>query len=233
MKKNILIVEDNVELASLIALHLNDINCTSDLAHDGGQALQQFHSKSYDLVLLDIMLPVMDGISLCRKFRERGIYVPIIMLTSKASELDRVVGLEVGADDYIIKPFSFPELLARIKARFRACEALSVASQPAKQKIIAGDLSINIQHRQVSIAAQDITLTAKEFDLLAYFACHPGQVFTRMQLLDQVWGYQFEGYEHTVNTHINRLRLKIEKIPSKPAYVLTVWGVGYKFGKLT
>jgi len=231
MKKDILIIEDNAELASLIQLHLNDINCVADIVHDGAQALKQYRNKPYDLVLLDIMLPVMDGISLCRKFRESGSYVPIIMLTSKASELDRVVGLEVGADDYLTKPFSFPELLARIKARFRAGEALSLASQDDTQEVHAGELVVCLKKHQVTIAGNEIALTAKEFDLLVHFAKHPGQVFTRTQLLDQVWGYQFEGYEHTVNTHINRLRLKIESTPANPAYILTVWGVGYKFGK--
>jgi len=172
----------------------------------------------------------MDGISLCRRFREEGPYIPIIMLTSRSSEIDRVVGLEVGADDYITKPFSIPELLARIKARFRALDALS-QPQPKEQAevLVAGDMCIDPQGRQVSIDGEEITLTAREFDLLLHFARHPGRVQTRTQLLDQVWGYQFEGYEHTVNTHINRLRLKIEKDPAKPAYILTVWGVGYKF----
>jgi len=229
-EKQILIVEDNADLASLIQLHLGDINCAADIAHDGEQALELFASKQYDLILLDIMLPVMDGISLCRKFREVGPYIPIIMLTSKSSEIDRVVGLEVGADDYMTKPFSIPELLARIKARFRALEAIN-KPQPAEpvQTLHVGDMSIDPQRRQVNIDGKEITLTAREFDLLLHFARNPGRVLTRTQLLDQVWGYQFEGYEHTVNTHINRLRLKIEKDPAKPAYILTVWGVGYKF----
>jgi len=228
-EKQILIVEDNADLASLIQLHLGDINCAADIVLDGGQAMEKFRSKQYDLILLDIMLPVTDGISLCRKFREDGPYIPIIMLTSKTSEIDRVVGLEVGADDYITKPFSIPELLARIKARFRALDALSQAPQAQAQVLVVGEMTIDPQRRQVSIANRDVALTAKEFDLLLHFAQHPGRVQTRTQLLDQVWGYQFEGYEHTVNTHINRLRLKIEKDPAKPAYILTVWGVGYKF----
>ena len=230
MEKQILIVEDNADLASLIQLHLRDINCAADIAPDGGQALEMFGRKPYDLILLDIMLPVMDGISLCRRFREDGPYIPIIMLTSKTSEIDRVVGLEVGADDYMTKPFSIPELLARIKARFRTLDALS-QPQPKEQAevLVAGDMTIDPQRRQVRIDGKEIALTAREFDLLLHFARNPGRVQTRTQLLDQVWGYQFEGYEHTVNTHINRLRLKIEQDPAKPAYILTVWGVGYKF----
>jgi len=231
MKKNILIIEDNTDLASLIQLHLADINCASDIAHDGGDALKKYHAKQYDLIILDIMLPVMDGISLCRKFREDLRYVPIIMLTSKSSELDRVVGLEIGADDYMTKPFSIPELLARIKARFRAKEALSRVSQQEPEQLVAGDMQIDMQKRQLIIADKEVVLTAKEFDLLVHFAKKPGRVFTRTQLLDQVWGYQFEGYEHTVNTHINRLRQKVEKDPAKPEYILTVWGVGYKFNE--
>lgn len=232
MEREILIVEDNADLASLIQLHLVDINCAADIAHDGSEALKKYHAKQYDLIILDIMLPVMDGISLCRKFREDQRYVPIIMLTSKSSELDRVVGLEVGADDYITKPFSIPELLARIKARFRETEALSRPKQQNEpQQLVAGNILIDLQKRQVIIEGEEVLLTAREFDLLAHFAKKPGRVFTRSQLLDQVWGYQFEGYEHTVNTHINRLRLKIEKEPAKPRYILTVWGVGYKFNE--
>ena len=230
-EKQILIVEDNADLASLIQLHLGDINCHADIAGDGGEALEKYKAKQYDLIILDIMLPVMDGISLCRKFREEGPYIPIIMLTSKSSEVDRVVGLEVGADDYVTKPFSIPELLARIKARFRSLDALSQPSQAEDrdQVLVAGEMKIDPQKRCVTIGSEEIVLTAREFDLLLYFARHPGRVKTRSQLLDQVWGYQYEGYEHTVNTHINRLRLKIEKDPAKPTYILTVWGVGYKF----
>ena len=231
MKKNILIVEDNVDLASLIELHLGDINCIADIAHDGGKAITLYEKNNYDLVILDIMLPVMDGIEVCKRMREQGSYIPIIMLTSKSSEIDRVVGLEVGADDYITKPFSIPELLARIKAQFRSIEALAQPqSQEDKEDIKIGDMAIHLANRQVRIKDKDIELTAREFDLLVYFAQHPGQVFTRTQLLDHVWGYQFEGYEHTVNTHINRLRIKIEEDAAKPFYILTVWGVGYKFG---
>ncbi len=231
MKKNILIVEDNADLACLVKLHLEDIHCTADIAEDGGKAMRLYEKNDYDLVLLDIMLPVMDGIEVCKRMREQGSYVPIIMLTSKSSEIDRVVGLEVGADDYVTKPFSIPELLARIKAQFRSIEALGQSQKDNTDNTIqADDLHIDLGKRQVTINGKDIELTAKEFDLLVYFAKHPGQVFTRTQLLDHVWGYQFEGYDHTVNTHINRLRIKIEQDPSKPFYILTVWGVGYKFG---
>ena len=230
MSKHLLIVEDNADLASLIQLHLEDIQCTSDIASDGGKAMRLYEKNEYDLILLDLMLPVIDGIEVCKKMREQGAYIPIIMLTSKSSEIDRVVGLEVGADDYITKPFSIPELLARIKAQFRTIKALGQPQNNMGDTIQADDLTIDLGKRQVTIKDENIELTAKEFDLLVYFAKHPGQVFRRSQLLDHVWGYQFEGYDHTVNTHINRLRIKIEKNPAKPFYILTVWGVGYKFG---
>jgi len=229
--KKILIVEDNAELAGLIRMHLGDIGMQADIATDGGQAVAMFASGRYDLVILDLMLPVMDGIAVCQKLRARGEYVPIIMVTSKSSELDRVLGLEVGADDYITKPFSIPELLARVKARFRAVEAIRERQGAAVQYYEAEDLSVDFAKRRVRVGGNEVNLTAREFDLLAHFVRHPGRVFTRLQLLDQVWGYHYEGYEHTVNSHINRLRAKIEKDPANPRHVLTVWGVGYKFAE--
>jgi two-component system OmpR family response regulator len=233
MTHRLLIVEDNADIASLIQLHAKDIDCESDIAINGKQALAMFKLKDYQLVILDLMLPEIGGLEVCRQLRTAAAYVPILMLTSKSSELDRVLGLEMGADDYITKPFSIPELMARIKAQFRRAEALQTAdnmqtSKPATH-ISQGDLNIDTAKRQVTIAGNDIELTAKEFDLLLHFVTHPGHVYTRMQLLEQVWGYHYEGYEHTVNSHINRLRAKIEKDPARPVYILTVWGVGYRF----
>jgi len=178
------------------------------------------------------MLPGMDGLSVCREMRKGGAYVPILVLTAKSTELDRVVGLEMGADDYLTKPFSIPELMARIKALFRRVDALSskaTEEKVAKESIEHAGLRIDVQRHKVTIDDVPAELTAREFDLLVHFARHPGRVFSRVQLLDAVWGYSHEGYEHTVNTHINRLRTKIEKDPSKPRYIQTVWGVGYKF----
>ena len=233
MTHRLLIVEDNADIASLIRLHAKDIDCEADIAVDGKQALAMFKRKDYQLVILDLMLPEVGGLEVCRQLRTTAAYVPILMLTSKSSELDRVLGLEMGADDYITKPFSIPELMARIKAQFRRTEALQVEGSllAAKQAtdVSLGDLVIDTAKRQVTIAGDEIELTAKEFDLLLHFATHPGHVYTRMQLLEQVWGYHYEGYEHTVNSHINRLRAKIEKDPARPVYILTVWGVGYKF----
>jgi len=229
MKHNLLIVEDNADIASLIQLHAKDIDCEADIAPDGKQALEMFQQKDYQLVILDLMLPEVDGLEVCRQLRTAASYVPILMLTSKSSELDRVLGLEVGADDYITKPFSIPELMARIKAQFRRAQALKTQDKTQTTNIRFGDISIDTAKRRVTIGTREVELTAKEFDLLQHFASNPGLVFTRMQLLEQVWGYRYEGYEHTVNSHINRLRAKIEKNPAQPVYVLTVWGVGYRF----
>ena len=213
----------------MILLNIRDIDCEGNIAADGKQALELHARNDYQLVILDLMLPEIDGLEVCRQLRPSEPYVPILMLTSKSSELDRVLGLEVGADDYITKPFSIPELLARIKAQFRRMEALQSESTAPALNITFGDLTINTAKRQVIIDGTEISLTAREFDLLLHFATHPGLVFTRMHLLEQVWGYHYEGYEHTVNSHINRLRAKIERDPAKPAYILTVWGVGYRF----
>ena len=230
MRKRILIIEDNEELSQLLALHLRDMYYDVELSHDGLSGLRLAERSGYDLVILDLMLPGTGGLDICKKLRARQNYTPILMLTAKSSELDRVLGLEIGADDYVTKPFSITEVLARIKAIFRRVDAMS--SKPEMQTgrmINRRDMKIDLEKHSVLINQKAIDLTAKEFDLLVYFAQHPGRVFSRAQLLDQVWGYGHEGYEHTVNSHINRLRMKIEKNPGKPRYVLTVWGVGYKF----
>jgi len=229
MTHRLLIVEDNADIASLVQLHAKDIDCESDIACNGRQALEMFKQKDYQLVILDLMLPEVDGLEVCRQLRANASYVPILMLTSKSSELDRVLGLEVGADDYITKPFSIPELMARIKGQFRRSEALQVEDNTQTSNINSGNLSIDTAKRQVTIDGKEIELTAKEFELLLHFSTNPGLVYTRMQLLEKVWGYHYEGYEHTVNSHINRLRAKIEKDPANPVYILTVWGVGYRF----
>ena len=231
MKPRALIIEDNGDIARLVRMHLRDIHCTADIAASGEEGLRLFRNYPYDLVILDIMLPGMDGLAVCRALRAGPSYVPILMLTAKSTELDRVLGLELGADDYLTKPFSIPELLARVKALFRRTEALLARAVPAaKPEIIRrGSLAIDGAKRRVRLDGREVALTAREFDLLLHFARHPGRVFTRIQLLDQVWGYSHDGYEHTVNSHINRLRAKIEADPTRPRYVLTVWGVGYKF----
>lgn len=234
MTYSVLIIEDNPEIAELVQLHLRDINCDSDIASDGEQGLSRFARGAYDLVVLDLMLPVIDGLAVCTRLREMPGYVPIIMLTSKSSELDRVLGLEMGADDYVTKPFSIPELIARVKAQFRRRELMEKTPRErgedsALKTLHFGELAIDLGKRQVVIAGNKVDLTAKEYDLLTFFAANPGRPYSRAQLLDAVWGYSHEGYEHTVNSHINRLRAKIEAQPTHPKYILTVWSVGYKF----
>lgn len=233
MRRKILIVEDEPDIARLVQTHLQDNGYAADVASSGASAMRQFKQGGYQLVVLDLMLPDTDGLSLCRQMRETAAYVAILMLTTKSTELDRVLGLEMGADDYLTKPFSVPELLARIKALYRRMEALHHQSdQPMEEeKIERGGLSIDVTRRDVRIDGKPVELTAREFDLLLFFARHPGRVFSRVQLLDKVWGYNHDGYEHTVNSHINRLRAKIEENPADPRYVLTVWGVGYKFSE--
>ena len=185
------------------------------------------------LLILDHILPGLDGLEICKRLRAGAHYLPILMTTSKASELDRVLGLELGADDYLTKPFSVGELMARVKAIFRRVDAMAAsAAKPLPASLSAGELAIDLDRRVVTLAGRTVELTAKEFDLLAHFAAHPGRVFSRAQLLDKVWGYSNIGYEHTVNSHINRLRAKIEQDPAKPRYILTVWSVGYKFVEL-
>jgi DNA-binding response OmpR family regulator len=233
MSRKILVVEDNKDLARLLDLHLRDLTYDVDLAFDGDSGWAKITASDYDLIILDLMLPGIDGLEICRRIRTQTTYTPILILTSKSAELDRVLGLELGADDYVTKPFSIRELMARVKAIFRRIDELTSDRQPDTQTAIqAGNLVIDPQRRTVKLNDRAIVLTAKEFDLLLHFARNAGRVFTRSQLLDEVWGYGHDGYEHTVNSHINRLRAKIEKNPAQPEYILTVWGVGYKFSEL-
>ncbi len=227
-ERTILVVEDEHDIAQLIALHLRDEGYRVTLAADGHAGMRQAFARSWDLVILDLRLPGPDGLAICKALRAAENYVPILMLTSKSSELDRVLGLELGADDYVTKPFSVSELLARVKSLFRRIDAVSRESSVQPQTISVGDLSIDSASREVRVGDSRIDLTAREFDLLLHFARHPGRVFSRAQLLDSVWGFGHEGYEHTVNSHINRLRGKIEPDGEHPRYIVTVWGVGYK-----
>ncbi|MEX5283251.1 MAG: response regulator transcription factor [Nitrospiraceae bacterium] len=230
MVRQILVIEDDRDIAHLVELHLRDLGHAVQVVHDGVEGLREALSKPYDLIILDLMLPGMEGLELCRRLRAKPTYTPILMLTAKSSELDRVLGLEFGADDYLTKPFSIRELLARVKALFRRVQAFTIGSTARLQKIIrASGLLIDVEKRKVTLEERPVDLTAKEFDLLLQFAEHPGRVYTRAQLLNAVWGYGHEGYEHTVNSHINRLRAKLEKDPARPDFILTVWGIGYKF----
>lgn len=230
MPSKVLVVEDNQNLAELIELHLHDINCNVDMVNDGHDAYNMIQQNQYDMVILDLILPSSCGIELCQRIRAQDNHIPILMLTAKSSEFDRVLGLEVGADDYLTKPFSIREFLARVKALLRRASAFMEKAKTASPHIIhIGNLIINAEKHKVTRSNKVIKLTAKEFDLILHLAKNPGCVFTRLQLLDIVWGYGHEGYEHTVNSHINRLRSKIEEDPKQPRYIQTVWGVGYKF----
>ena len=228
--RRILLVEDEQDIAELVSLHLGDLCDEFVVARDGYDGMRRATGENWALTILDIRLPGPDGLEICRAIRRERPYQPILMLTSKSAELDRVLGLETGADDYLTKPFSVLELVARVRAIFRRIESMAPqAEKGPMERIRAGDLTINPDRREVTVGSRQIDLTAREFDLLNYFARNPGRVFRRADLLDKVWGYGHEGYEHTVNSHINRLRAKIESDPSKPQLIVTVWGVGYKF----
>ena len=226
MPKRILVIEDERDIAELIRLHLRDQGFAVTVAADGRSGLARASASPWDLIVLDLRLPGLDGIEICRQLRRRSEAVPILILTSKSSELDRVLGLEMGADDYVTKPFSVLELIARIKAILRRAERSSRFE--TETRLTVGCVTIDPAMRSAEVRGDSVELTAKEFDLLHHFACHPGRVFRRTELLDSVWGYGHEGYEHTVNSHINRLRSKIETDPARPSLIVTVWGVGYK-----
>lgn len=231
MSRQILIVEDDPDIAELILMHVQEAGYRAIQAPSGEQAMTAFEASAPDLIILDLMLPGIDGLEVCKRIRKQNERVPVLMLTAKSTELDRVLGLELGADDYLTKPFSVVELMARVKALFRRVDALSEVKQVSSEQAVMhfGDLSIDASRHKVHTPNGPIDLTAREFNLLLFLANAPGRVFSRAQLLDAVWGYDHDGYEHTVNTHINRLRIKIETDPAKPRYVQTVWGVGYKF----
>ena len=212
-------------------MNLNDLGMLTERAADGREGLQKALAGGYDLVILDLMLPQIDGTTVCTRLRARDARTPILILTSKSEELDRVVGLEIGADDYVTKPFSVRELMARVKALLRRAGPDRPEALPGAGRIEAGDLVLELDKRKVTRAGKVVELTVKEFDLLALFARNPGRAYSRADLLNLVWGYRFEGYEHTVNSHINRLRAKIEEDPGRPRYLKTVWGIGYRFAE--
>jgi DNA-binding response OmpR family regulator len=226
---NILVIEDDADLAEIIDLHLRDNGHQVLVSNDGLCGYDIASAQSFDLILLDLGLPNMDGIEICRKLRQNDELTPVLMLTARDSELDRVLGLEMGADDYLVKPFSIRELQARIKAILRRQQLLQRMKNTATGPIAFRELEINPAKRLVNVRTQAVELTAKEFDLLLFLTAHPGQVYSREQLLDSVWGYSSGYFEHTINSNINRLRNKIERSPSAPEYILTVRGVGYKF----
>ncbi len=233
MERKILIIEDDRDITDLIEIHLTDFGFKLKKAYTGDDGLKRAVSETFDLIILDVMLPGLDGAEVCRRIREHDKVVPILMLTARSEEMDKILGLEIGANDYITKPFKIRELIARINANLRSIEAIKdqISAHEEPEEMDIQDLSINFKKRKVAVFGKTIELTAKEYDLLSYFASHPGRAFSREQLLNNVWGYQFSGYEHTVNSHINRLRSKIEKDPAQPRYIKTVWGVGYRFSE--
>jgi DNA-binding response OmpR family regulator len=230
MPAHILVAEDQADIRDLLVLNLRSAGYEVDAVADGAQALASQTARPRDLLILDLMMPGLDGLEVCKALRARGSATPILMLTAKSTELDRVLGLELGADDYLTKPFSLAELMARVKALLRRADLLRAAQGDAQAggAVRHGELEVLPAKRQVRWRGAALDLTAREFDLLLHFARHPGHVFSRSQLLDAVWGYTHDGYEHTVTTHINRLRAKLEADPMRPELILTVRGAGYK-----
>ncbi|MCY1275783.1 Sensory transduction protein regX3 [compost metagenome] len=227
--RRVLLVEDDQHIADLLALHLRDENLQVTHCADGSEGLRQVEQGGWDALVLDIMLPGVDGLEICRHARAMARYTPIIIISARASEVHRILGLELGADDYLAKPFSVLELVARVRALLRRAEAMARNARLDAGSLSLDGLFIDPLAREASLDGRRLDLTPREFDLLYFFARQPGKVFSRMDLLNAVWGYNHEGYEHTVNTHINRLRAKIEADPLQPARIVTVWGRGYKF----
>jgi len=228
---SILVAEDQTDIRDLLVMNLRSAGYDVSAVADGPAALASQSERSSDLLILDLMMPGLDGLEVTKALRARGRSTPILMLTAKSTELDRVLGLELGADDYLTKPFSLAELLARVKALLRRADLLRAAQAQgaAEPRVLRnGELEILPAKRQARFRGAPIDFTALEFDLLLHFASHPGHVFSRGQLLNAVWGYTHDGYEHTVTTHINRLRAKLEADPMRPELILTVRGAGYK-----
>lgn len=229
--KKVLVIEDDREIVNLLEIHLKDLQCEVHKAFDGRDGLEKALTLNPDLIILDLTLPYMDGITVCQKVRAVQ-DTPIVILTAKSEEIDRVLGLEIGADDYITKPFSVREFIARVKAIFRRTKLIEEkVANKAGAKLAFEGLSVDIEKRKVLVKGEKVELSPKEFELLVLMASNPGRSYSRSSLLKQIWGYDFGGYEHTVNSHINRLRAKIEPNMNQPVYILTTWGVGYRFNE--
>lgn len=233
MSETILIIDDDRDIADVVAVNLRDLGFRTERAADGRTGLAKALSGEHALVILDLMLPELDGLSVCRRIREKNPYTPILILTARSEEVDRILGLELGADEYMGKPFSVRELMARVKALLRRVHTDREAAGGKKPagKVQVGELAIDFEKRKVTLAGRTLELTVKEFDLLALFARNPGRTYSRTDLLNLVWGYQYDGYDHTVNSHINRLRSKLEEDPGQPRFLKTVWGIGYRFAE--
>ena len=228
---SVAIIEDDPNIRKLIKIVLSELNVPISEYDNGWKGLDALSQKKFSILILDLMLPGVNGLEICRKIRQSDKQMPILMLTSKSEEDDKIAGLEIGADDYLTKPFSNRELLARVKALLRRSELKSNTDRKENRLISIGTLSLDLNNRILTKNGIEINLTAKEFDLIQLFMSNPGRTFSRMDVLERVWGEQFEGLEHTVNSNINRLRNKIEEEPSQPKYIITMWGLGYKFNK--
>jgi DNA-binding response OmpR family regulator len=228
--KNVLIIEDDKQISDLLEIHLKDLECSVTKSFDGITGIKFAQTGTFDFIVLDILLPGLDGLEVLRNVRKAGITTPILILTSRSDEIDKVLGLELGADDYLTKPFSLREFIARVKVIFRRIDTQNTIKEKIKN-ISAGNMVIDASGRKVIVDGKRIELTPKEFDLLYFLASNPGKVFSRERLLNKIWGYQYGGYEHTVNSHINRLRNKIEKNITDPQFIITNWGSGYRFNE--
>lgn len=226
----LLVIEDDENISTAISEYFGRVGYTVSTAEDGLAGVQKAVQERPDAIVLDLMLPKMDGLAVCREVREKVPYIPILMLTAKDDVVDKVLGLEMGADDYITKPFSLRELEARIKSVLRRSRNVGrVDGDDQEAPIVRGKLRIDSAKREVTVGDRQVELTPKEFELLRLFANNPGRVFPRKYLLEKIWDYSYEGYDRTIDSHINRLRAKIEDNPENPQMVLTVWGIGYKF----
>ncbi|MDP5168774.1 MAG: response regulator transcription factor [Bacteroidia bacterium] len=234
--QKVLIIEDDKDIVELLDLHLKDMGFSTSRAMTGHDGLQAGLAHTYDLVILDLMLPGIDGIEICRRLRAAEMRSPILMLTARSEEIDKVLGLEMGADDYLTKPFGIREFLARVKALMRRTQPVMIGgavsqSHSEEGAMVFGELVIEPEKHKVSLSGQRIDLSPKEFELLHLLASRPGRSYSREQILNLVWGYDYDGMAHTVNAHINRLRNKIEPDMNQPTYILTTWGVGYRFSE--
>ena len=231
--KQVLVVEDDPNIVDLLEIHLRDLNFNLEKSYEGQDGLRKALAGKFDLLILDIMLPGLDGLEICRQVRSAGSNTPILMLTAKSEEIDKVLGLELGADDYLTKPFSVREFIARVKALIRRAQRYGDQPNPRQKTnyLEYGDLAIDLDKRKVSLSGKRIDLSRKEFELLSLLASNPGKSYDRSKILNLIWGYDFDGFEHTVNSHINRLRSKIEPNMAEPSFILTSWGIGYRFNE--
>ena len=227
----VLLIDDDPDIALLLSFHLSEIGLDLHVEANGTSGLARALNENFDILIVDLMLPQLDGFEVCKRLRGGNIHAPILMLTSRSEEVDKVLGLEFGADDYLTKPFGVRELIARIRALLRRSNLGAEAGEKKVDQISFPGLEILPSKRAVSVRGARVELTAKEFDLLFLLASNPGHIFTRATLLDRIWDYHSSSYDHTVTSHINRLRSKIERDPESPQFILTVWGVGYKFSE--